>query len=242
MDKIIKLDSVSQFNADRGQETLHPLVTVLDQSKSKLLYPARFISGLYIVFLKEVKCGELKHGRSHYDYEERTLVFIAPGQVFGIDDSMKAVQPSGLALAFHPDLIHDVPLGRHVKEYNFFSYDVNEALHVSKRERQMILECFNKIKYELEHPIDKHSKNLIVSNIELFLNYCVRFYDLQFITRDNIHKDVLVRFEQLLDGYFQLDKPQTLGLPSVGYFAGQLIGLTCKNPTLRNTKQVQKIG
>jgi hypothetical protein len=128
MDKIIKLESISQFNAQRGQETLHPLVTVLDQSKSKPLYPARFISGLYVFFLKEVKCGELKYGRNNYDYEEGTLVFIAPGQAYGIDDNMKAVQPKGWALAFHPDLIHGTSLGRHIKEYNFFSYDVNEAL------------------------------------------------------------------------------------------------------------------
>src|ERR1700722_6664902 len=222
MEKIIKLDSVSQFNSQRGQETLHPLVTVLDQSKSKPLYPARFVSGLYVVFLKEVKCGELKYGRNTYDYQEGTLVFISPGQVYGIDDSMKAVKPKGLVLAFHPDLIHGTSLGRHIKEYNFFSYDVNEALHVSERERQVVIECFNKIQYELEHAIDKHSKTLIVSNIELFLNYCVRFYDRQFITRDNIHKDVLVKFEELLDDYFQSDKPQTLGFPSVGYCAGQL--------------------
>jgi AraC family transcriptional regulator, transcriptional activator of pobA len=222
MDKIIKLESVAQFNTTRGQETLHPLVTILDQAKSKPLYPARFISELYVVYLKEVKCGELKYGRNNYDYEEGTLVFIAPGQVYGVDENMKAVQPKGWALAFHPDLIHGTSLGRHIKEYNFFSYDVNEALHVSERERQVVLECFNKIQYELEHAIDKHSKNLIVSNIELFLNYCVRFYDRQFITRDNIHKDVLTRFEELLDDYFQSDKPQTLGLPAVAYCAGQL--------------------
>jgi AraC family transcriptional activator of pobA len=221
MDKIIKLESVAQFNILRGQETLHPLVTVLDQSKSKPLYPARFISGLYVVYLKEVKCGELKYGRNNYDYEEGTLVFIAPGQVYGIEDNMKAVQPKGWALAFHPDLIHGTSLGRHIKEYNFFSYDVNEALHVSERERQVVMECFNKIQYELEHAIDKHSKNLIVSNIELFLNYCVRFYDRQFITRDNIHKDVLTKFEELLDEYFQSDKPKISGLPSVAYCAGQ---------------------
>jgi len=221
LDKIIKIESVALFNAQRGQETLHPLVTVLDQVKSKPLYPARFISGLYIIYLKEVKCGELKYGRSNYDYEEGTLVFIAPGQVYGIDEKLKAVQPKGWALAFHPDLIHGTSLGRHIKEYNFFSYDVNEALHVSERERQVVTECFIKIKYELEHAIDKHSKNLIVSNIELLLNYCVRFYDRQFITRDSIHKDILTKFESLLDEYFQSDKPKISGLPSVTYCAGQ---------------------
>ncbi len=221
MDQIIKLESVAQFNMQRGQETLHPLVTVLDQSKSKPTYPARFVSGLYIVFLKEVNCGELKYGRSNYDYQEGTLVFIAPQQVYGIDE-VQPVQPKGWALAFHPDLIHGTPLGRHIKDYNFFSYDVNEALHLSERERQIVIECFNKIQYELEHAIDKHSKTLITSNIELFLNYCVRFYDRQFITRDNVHKDISVRFEELLNDYFQSGKPQTLGLPSVAYCAEQL--------------------
>ncbi len=222
MDKIVKVNSVSQFNSQRGQETLHPLVTVLDQSKSKPLHPVRFVSGLYIVFLKEIKCGELKYGRNNYDYEEGTLVFIAPQQVYGVDYGTQAVQPKGWALAFHPDLIHGTSLGKNIKDYNFFSYDVNEALHISERERQVVVECFNKIQYELEHAIDKHSKNLIVSNIELFLNYCVRFYDRQFITRDNIHKDVLVKFEELLDDYFKSDKPKTLGLASVAYCAGQL--------------------
>ena len=221
MEKIIKLESISQFNAERGQQTYHPLVTVQDHAKSKPVRPVRFMSELYIVFLKDVKCGELKYGRSHYDYEEGTLVFVAPGQVYGVNEVLP-VQPKGWALAFHPDLIHGTSLGRHIKDYNFFSYDVNEALHLSERERQVVIECFNKIQYELEHAIDKHSKTLIVSNIELFLNYCVRFYDRQFITRDNVHKDVLVRFERLLNDYFQSGKPQTLGLPSVAYSAEQL--------------------
>ena len=222
MHKIIKLESVAQFNAERGQKTLHPLVSVLDQAKSNPIHAALYVSELYIIFLKEIKCKELKYGRNHYDYEEGTLLFIAPGQVYGFDDNEKTFQPTGWALLFHPDLIRGTSLGRHIKDYSFFSYDVNEALHLSDRERQIVLECFNKIRYELEHAIDKHSKNLIVSNIELFLNYCVRFYDRQFITRDNIHKDVLARFEELLDDFFRSGKPQILGLPSVKYCAQQL--------------------
>jgi AraC family transcriptional activator of pobA len=222
MDKIKKLESVAQFNAQRGQETLHPLVSVLNQSKSKPIHPARFVSELYIIFLKELKCAELKYGRNHYDYQDGTLLFIAPGQVFGFDENVKTLQPTGWVLLFHPDLIRGTSLGRHINNYNFFSYDVNEALHISERERQIVLECFNKIRYELEHAIDKHSRNLIVSNIELFLNYCVRFYDRQFLTRDHVHKDALARFERLLDDYFQSDKPQTVGLPSVKYCAAEL--------------------
>lgn len=222
MEKIIKIESVSQFNKDRGQKTPHPLVSVLDNSLSKPVQEARFISDLYIIFLKDEKCGELKYGRNHYDYEEGTLLFIAPGQVFGFGETGAMVQPTGWTLVFHPDLIRGTHLGRRINEYSFFSYDANEALHLSDPERKVMLECFDKIQYELANRIDKHSRTLIVSYIELFLNYCVRFYDRQFLTREHSHKDVLTRFENLLDDYFQSDRPQILGLPSVGYCAGQM--------------------
>lgn len=222
MDKIIKLDSVAQFNAGRGQLTLHPLVSVLDQSKSTPIQPARWLSELYIIFLKDANCSPVHYGRNQYDYQDETLLFIAPGQVFGFDEHEGTLQPNGWALAFHPDLIRGTSLGRHIKDYNFFGYDNNEALHSSDRERQIVLECFKKIQYELDHPIDKHSRTLIVSAIELMLNYCVRFYDRQFITREHLNKDILVRFEALLNSYFDSDKPQTSGLPLVGDCAEQL--------------------
>ncbi len=222
METIKKLESVTQFNTDRGQQTLHPLVTVLDQSKSKPIQAARFISGLYIIFLKNVKCAEIKYGRNRYDYQEDTLIFIAPGQVAGFEEEGELIQPNGWALAFHPDLIRGTNLGGRIKDYSFFSYVANEALHTSEGERQIVLECLNKIQYELKHAIDKHSRTLIATNIELLLNYCVRFYDRQFITRDYIHKDLLTRFETMVDGYFKSEKPQTLGLPSVAYCAAQL--------------------
>lgn len=222
MDKIIKLESVHQFNIERGQETLHPLVTVLDQSKSQPIQVTRFISGLYIVFLKEEKCAEMVYGRSHYDYQGETLIFISPGQLAGFAEEETFIQPNGWALAFHPDLIRGTALGKHIHDYNFFSYSAKEALHVSKREKSDLLECFEKIRRELLHPIDKHSKKLVISNIELLLNYCERFYDRQFITREHINKDVLTRFERILDTYFTSDKPALLGLPSVAYCAEQL--------------------
>jgi AraC-like DNA-binding protein len=109
-----------------------------------------------------------------------------------------------------------------MQDYTFFSYQSNEALHLSERERKIVLDCFSKIEYELEHAIDKHSRRLIVSNIEMLLNYCIRFYDRQFITRENVHKGTLERFEQLLTNYYQSDKPQTMGLPSVAYCASEL--------------------
>jgi AraC-like DNA-binding protein len=222
MEIIRKIESVTQFNRERGQKTFHPLVGVLDQSFSGPVQEARYWSELYIIFLKNTKCEELKYGRSHYDYEEGTLLFIAPGQVFGFESKGQMLQPSGWALVFHPDLIRGTHLGRHINEYSFFSYDAAEALHVSDAEREIVLACFKKIQFELSHAIDKHSRTLIVSNIELFLNYCIRFYDRQFVTREHVHKDALVRFEGLLNDYFHSDKPQTRGLPSVGYCAKQL--------------------
>lgn len=219
---MIKLERVTQFNSERGQETLHPLVSVLDQSKSQHIKAVRYVSELYIIFLKDVRCEDFQYGRNQYDYQEETLIFISPGQVFGLDEQLGMIEPKGWVLVFHPDFIRGTSLSKNITNYRFFSYHSNEALHVSNRERKMVMECFQKIQYELENTLDQHSRTLIISNIELFLNYCVRFYGRQFITRENLNKDILVRFEELLNDYFQSDKPQTIGLPSVGYCAEQL--------------------
>ena len=222
MPAIIKLESVAQYNALRGVETLHPLVSVLDLSKANPLPAQTFNFGLYAVYLKELNCGELKYGRGLYDYQEGTLVFIAPGQVIGVQPKVKTFEPKGWALLFHPDLIKGTSLGKHMQQFSFFSYDVNEALHLSEKERQIVLDCFAKIQYELEQSIDKHSKTLIAANIELFLNYCTRFYDRQFITRDHVHHGLVERFEQVLQQYFYSKQPAETGLPSVAYCAAQL--------------------
>ena len=227
MEKVFKFDTVAEYNALNNHETLHPLVTVIDFSKSNpWSWPGgktiKVNYGLYCIFLKEIKCGDLKYGCNYYDYQEGSLVFISPGQIVEVEDFGQNFQPKGYALLFHPDMIHGTSLGRHIHDYSFFGYHSNEALHLSERERKIVLDCFSKIEYELERAIDSHSKKLIVSNIELFLNYCVRFYDRQFITRDNIHKGILERFENLLNDYYQSDKPHTIGLPSVAWCAGEL--------------------
>jgi AraC-like DNA-binding protein len=226
MEKIIRIDTISEYNAIFHHETLHPLVSVIDVSKAVVTQPPKNMAGIsfgfYTVFLKEVKCGDLRYGKYTYDYQEGTLVFIAPGQVIGVYTNGENVQPKGYALVFHPDLIHGTSLGRHIQAYTYFGYQSNEALHVSERERKIVLECFSKIQYELEHAIDNHSKKLIVSNIELFLNYCSRFYERQFITRENVHQGVLERFENFLNEYYQSDKPATIGLPSVALCADEL--------------------
>ena len=131
-------------------------------------------------------------------------------------------EPKGYALIFHPDLLLGSELGRKMDHYNFFSYSVKEALHLSDRERELILGVLDKIQYELEQNLDKHSKKLIVSNIELLLDYCLRFYDRQFLTREIPHQGSLERFDRLLSDYFSSDKPQKQGLSSVAYFAEEL--------------------
>lgn len=222
MDNLRRFETINDYNVFNQKETLHPLVSVIDMSKADPRRASNMYFGFYTVFLKDVKCGDLRYGRHIYDYQEGTLVFIAPGQVVSVDNSGEAYQPKGYALVFHPDLIHGTALGRHIQDYTFFSYQSNEALHLSERERKIVLDCFSKIEYELEHAIDKHSKRLIVSNIEILLNYCIRFYDRQFLTRENVHLGILERFEQLLQEYYQTDKPHTIGLPSVAWCANEL--------------------
>lgn len=220
--RIRRFEKISDYNSFNNNETLHPLVSIVDLSKADPRQGSQMYFGFYTIFLKDVKCGDLVYGRHTYDYQEGTLVFLAPGQVAGVNSKGETYQPKGYALVFHPDLILGTSLAKDIQAYTFFGYQSNEALHVSKRERQVVLDCFSKIGYELEHAIDKHSKSLIVSNIELFLNYCVRFYDRQFITRVHVHKGVLEKFEDLLNSYFASDKPPSVGLPSVAYCADEL--------------------
>jgi AraC-like DNA-binding protein len=227
MEQTFRFDNIAEYNALNNHETFHPLVSVIDFSKANPRSwngqkSTRIHYGLYCVFLKDIKGCELKYGRNYYDYQEGTLVFVAPGQMVVVETDGQVYQPKGYALAFHPDLIRGTSLAKCINDYNFFSYNANEALHLSERERQIVLDCFSKIEYELHQSIDKHSKKLITSNIELFLNYCARFYDRQFITRDNVNKGFLEKFEDLLNGYFSSGEPQLIGLPTVAYFAEKL--------------------
>lgn len=222
MDDIIRLDSIAQYNTFRGIETLHPLVSVFDFAEMNLIPEAKATYGFYCVFLKEAICGDLKYGCNYYDYQEGTLVFIAPGQVVGIGSKPGKPMPQGRGLIFHPDIIRGTSLGRNIRDYTFFSYEANEALHLSEKERQVILECLNNISHELHLSVDRHSKTLISNNIELLLNYCHRFYDRQFITRSQVNKGILEKFERLVDDYFQSGMPRIHGLPTVKYCAEKI--------------------
>jgi AraC family transcriptional regulator, transcriptional activator of pobA len=222
MENLRRFETIHDYNDFNNNDTLHPLVSVVDLSKADPRTASNMYFGFYTIFLKDVKCGDLKYGRAIYDYQEGTLVFIGPGQVVTVDSSGEVYQPKGYALIFHPDLIHGTALGKHMQEYAFFGYQSNEALHLSKRERELILDSFSKINFELEHPIDKHSKRLIVSNIEILLNYCIRFYERQFVTREKVNLGILERLELLLNDYYHSEKPLVLGLPSVAWCAAEL--------------------
>ncbi|OUP06110.1 AraC family transcriptional regulator [Mediterranea sp. An20] len=222
MSDILDLRTIDDYNQFHGLETQHPLVSLADFSKMEKCPHRRMRLGFYAILLKDEIYGPLTYGRNKYDYEAGTLVFIAPGQVIGIDDGGYTPHPQGYGLFFHPDLIRGTSLSHKMKNYTFFSYEVNEALHMSERERQTVFNCFGEIEEELRHGIDKHSRNIIVSNIEVLLNNCLRFYDRQFATRSVLNSDVLTRFHTLLNSYFNSGKPEELGLPSVAWCADQL--------------------
>jgi AraC-like DNA-binding protein len=215
-------DSIKTYNETFNHPTLHPLVSLLDLSKGNLLKRSKFRLDFYAIIIKDSKCGDLRYGLKHYDYEEGTIVFFGPGQVGGSEPEGEWHQPYGLALVFHPDLIKGTTLAKTIHEYSFFSYDSYEALHVSEKERSLIDICFGNIETEIKQTIDQHSKKILVANIELLLKYCSRFYDRQFITRETANHQVIEKFENLLTNYILSENLQNTGLPSVTYFAEEL--------------------
>ncbi len=219
---VIKLDKVEQYNDLFGLETLHPLVSVVDLKESTR-YPTHFIInyGVYALYLKDIKCGDIRYGKQKYDYQDGTVVSFAPGQVAEVE-MLDGMKPMATGLLFHPDLIRGTSLGENIRQYSFFSYSSAEALHLSETEKEIFTDCLHKIKLELLRPIDKHSKRLISRNIELLLDYCMRFYERQFITRREANRDVLTKFEALLDAYFMENMPERNGLPTVRYFADKV--------------------
>ena len=223
MDKILNLNNVDLYNQIYGLETLHPLVTVIDLNKAtRQMTYTHWNYGVYALYLKLEKACDIKYGRQTYDYQEGTVVCFAPGQTTETTLTTDRVQLNVLGILFHPDLLHGTSLGKTIKKYTFFSYEVNEALHLSAEERSIIEELLKIIRMELEHGIDKHSKTLLVNHIELLLNYCMRFYERQFTTRSKANSDVLTRFENLLNEYFEGPQAEQDGLPTVKYFADKL--------------------
>jgi len=221
MEEQIFFNSVDAYNKIYGFETMHPLVAVVDMKQvPKEMFPveASYHYGLYALFLKQTMCGDITYGRMPYDYQEGTITSFAPGQVTHVRHRPD-FKPDALGLVFHPDLIRGTTLGREIRQYSFFSYSSREALHLSEQEKRIYKDCLDKIRIEVERPIDNHSQKLICRNIELLLDYCMRFYERQFITRKTANLDVLTKFEEELDKYFDGTTPIANGLPSVKYFA-----------------------
>lgn len=223
MENVLQLDTVDKYNKLYGLETLHPLVSVVDLTRAtKVVNHISMNYGVYALYLKQGKSCDIKYGRRNYDYQEGTIVSFAPGQVVQVSMVEQELHPKVYGLIFHPDLIRGTSLGQEIGKYGFFSYSANEALHLSERERGVVMDCLAKIQSELEHAIDHHSKQLIVANIELLLGYCMRFYERQFVTREVVNQDILARFEGLVNEYFQGEVAEREGLPSVKYFADKV--------------------
>ena len=220
-ERIIQIDSVDAYNKLYGWETLHPLVTVVNHANPMAsdLNHSRLNYGLYALFLKQGDGCSIRYGREKYDYQEGTVVSFKPGQVVEVEWDESRPMPPSRGLLFHSDLLYGTQLARRINDYTFFDYDQREALHLSEREQRMVVELFDRIEEELQHPIDKHSQTLITDAIGLLLDYCMRYYDRQFITRHKVNSDILTAFHQQLREYFVSGHPERNGLPTVAYFA-----------------------
>ena len=183
-DKVLKLGSVHQCNCCLGGKTLHPLVSVIDLSKADLSSHTDFKFGFYTILLGECKCEACRYGHQYYDFSDGTLICLTPGESISMKDSNNTRPSKGWILAFHPDLICGTALGANIRDYTFFSYRPEEALHISLREKQVILELLDKINQELQRCIDCYSQKIISKYIELLLDYCERVYERQLITRN----------------------------------------------------------
>ena len=214
----VNYNTVQEFNDHLGFETLHPLVSVVRSDKPRKSEASIYHYGLYALFLKENKGCKLSYGRTEYDFDEMTVTSFAPGQTIHVEPNPDVPVPKWTALVFHPDLLSRTQLGRNISRYEFFDYTSNEALHLSCGEIEIFRGVLDMIAQELHRSIDKHSRELIVSNIELLLNYCLRFYDRQFVTREEINHTVVKKFVKLLDEYIA-QQAEKDGLPTVAYFA-----------------------
>lgn len=220
--EIYQADSIDRYNRYFGFETRHPLVGIVhfDETVEQPTHCMNF--GFYALFLKKTTGCRINYGKTSYDFDDETVVSFAPGQTVGIHRLEDGPAPEAVGLLFHPDFLNRTPLAQKIKQYTFFSYASNEALHLSTEERLILQDYMDKIARELEHPIDRFSKSLIISNIEVLLNYCMRFYERQFITREELNNSTMSRFDTLLDQYLDSGMAETEGIPTVKYFADKV--------------------
>lgn len=223
MDKIINLTTVEQYGRLYGIPVFNSLINVVDLNyATKPVNYSKWNYGVYALYLKMEKQCDIMYGRTPYDYKEGTVVCFAPGQSVDVKLLNGNIQQNVIGLLFHPDFLKGTSLCRTINKYTYFSYDVNEALHLSEEEKEIIIECLRIMQMELRHGTDKYSKTLLVNHLELLLNYCMRFYERQFTTRMKADNSVMVRFEKLLGDYFEGQTAEINGLPSVKFFADKL--------------------
>jgi len=219
---IITADTIQQYNQFFGVKTMHPKIGIIyfDRSENQPTHKMTF--GFYALYLVKTVGITMDYGKTKYDFDDGTMICLAPGQTIGVHRMPGGPVPVAIGLMFHPDLLHGTALAKKMKQFTFFSYTSNEALHLSSDECAVIQNYMDSINRELEHPADKFSRQLFVSNIEVLLNYCMRFYERQFATRKDLNNDVLARFEQLLDEYWDSGEAKIHGLPMVKYFADKI--------------------
>lgn len=221
----LKFGSLTDAHRSLGLPTpRHPLISLLNGANAQVLAnmpTGPHVLNYYKISYKPKLSGKLRYGQGYYDFDEGGLLFASPGQVIGVPENADVVC-SQYTLLIHPDLLLNYPLIKKIRQYGFFSYSANEALHLSEEEKETILSIFKMIDTELNSRIDDFSQDVIVSQVELLLNYANRFYKRQFLTRKVVNHDLLQKVEDLLDNYFDNDAPSYKGLPTVQYLAAQL--------------------
>jgi AraC family transcriptional activator of pobA len=221
----VRITSISELHRMLGlPKPLHPLISITDNSQLAFQLdnlPNSFVFDFYKVSYKKTPSGKIKYGQGHYDFEEGTMVFTAPLQVLAVGDD-EDTSYYGITLNVHPDFLRNHPLGNAIKNYGFFSYDVHEALHLSDKEKSVILNLYQQMRDELELPIDDFSQDVMISYLEVLFNYSNRFYKRQFITRKAVNHDLLTRLEHILNEYFDSEASLSKGLPTVEHLATQL--------------------
>ena len=226
MSNILKIRSVNDYSRYLGCGEQHPLVSVIDYSEVSPIRHSLNNYGVYALFLRDDADVDLDYGCGRYDYNKGTLLCVAPGQIGGKEDNGERVSITGWALLFHPDLLHGTPLEKHIRDYSFFDYRVNEALHMTDEEHDIMVSLMRQIREELGKNPDGLQNAILAGYIELALNFCQRFYNRQLITRKIENSDILVRFDRLLHDYFEEGLQHTSGLPAVQYCADKL----CMSP------------
>lgn len=218
-----QFNSISDLHRMLGlPKPLHPLVSLVDNTDiaiDKDQLPSSFLLNFYKISYKTGLRGKIRYGQNYYDFDEGGMVFTSPNQLLATEDD---TEYKGYTLLVHPDFIRNYPLGKNIKNFGFFSYAANEALHLSDKEKSVILNIFKNIEDELQSPIDDFSQDVIIAQIELILNYSNRFYKRQFITRKSANSDLLSKLEVLLNDYFNKETALMKGLPTVQYLADEL--------------------